>query len=123
MSSHPLNLLIRFLLEIVALVSGGVWGWKQSDGGWPRFALAIGIPMVLAALWGTFAVPDDPSRSGAAPIVTPGIIRLLLELMIFTFSIWSLYDLGLSKASLTFMLVVIVHYIISYDRVLWLISQ
>lgn len=122
MSAHPLNLLIRFLLEIMALASVGLWGWKQSDG-WLQWLLAIGIPLVLAALWGTFAVVDDPSRSGAAPVVTPGIIRLMLELMIFAFSIWCLYDLDLSKASLSLMILVIVHYIISYDRVMWLIWQ
>lgn len=122
MGSHPINLTIRFLLEILALVSVGIWGWKQSDG-WLRYVLAIGIPIILAIIWGTFAVPNDPSRSGSAPIVTPGVIRLIIEFFIFTFATWSLYDMGLNKTSLAFGVIVVLHCIISYDRIIWLLSQ
>jgi hypothetical protein len=122
MGSHPINLTIRFLLEMSALVSAGLWGWKQSDG-WLRFVLAIGIPIILAAFWGTFAVPNDPSRSGSAPIVTPGIIRFVIEIGIFAFATWSLYDMGLNKISLTIGIIVVLHYVISYDRIIWLMSH
>ncbi len=122
MGSHPINLIIRFLLEITALISVGMWGWKQSDG-WLRFVLTIGIPVFLAAIWGTFAVPDDPSRSGNAPIVTPGLIRLAIELGFFAFATWSLYDMGSIKVSLAFGIIVILHYVVSYDRIIWLLSH
>ena len=122
MGSHPLNLVIRFLLEVVVLVAAGMWGWKQSDGGL-RFVLAIGLPILLAALWGTFAVPDDPSRSGAAPIITPGVIRLIMELAIFAFASWAFYDMGLNKISLTLGVIVVLHYAFSYDRIMWLLSH
>ena len=67
MGSNPLNLLIRFLLELTALIALGFWGWRNGEGAF-RYALAIIIPVIIAADWGTFAVPDDPSRSGSAPI-------------------------------------------------------
>lgn len=122
MGSHPINLIIRFLLEISALGSAGVWGWKQSEG-WIRFVLAIGIPIILASIWGLFAVPNDPSRSGKAPIITHGVIRFAIELVFFAFATWSLYDIGLNKVSLAFGIIVVLHYIISYDRVIWLMSH
>ncbi len=122
MGSHPINLALRFILELAALASIGYWGWKQSDG-WFRIVLAIGIPLILAAIWGTFAVPDDPSRSGEAPIITPGIIRLIIELCFFAFATWTVYDLGLNKICVVFAIIVTVHYIISYDRIVWLMSQ
>lgn len=122
MGSHPINLVIRFLLELSALIASGIWGWKQSDG-WTQYVLALGIPLILAAIWGIFAVPDDPSRSGAAPIVTPGIVRLLIELGFFAFGAWSLHDIGFTKLSLTFGIVVILHYVFSIDRIKWLISH
>ncbi|MEX2589653.1 MAG: YrdB family protein, partial [Chitinophagales bacterium] len=100
----------------------GMWGWRQSEG-WLRYALAIGIPLVLALIWGMFAVPNDSSRSGAAPIVTPGLVRLLIELCFFALASWSLYDMGMTKVGLAFGLIVILHYTISYDRILWLLSQ
>ena len=122
MGSHPINLIIRFLLEIIALMSVGMWGWKQSDG-WLGFVLAIGIPIILAAIWGTFAVPNDPSRSGSAPIVTPGVIRFAIELGFFALATWSLYNMGFNKVSLVFGIIVVLHYLISYDRIIWLLSQ
>ena len=122
MGSHPINLAFRFLLEITALLSVGLWGWRQQDG-WLRYLLAIMIPVILAAIWGTFTVPDDPSRSGSAPIVTPGLTRLILELAIFAVAVWSLYHMNYGKAGLIFAILVILHYIASYDRIIWLLSK
>ena len=122
MGSHPINLAIRFLLELSALLTMGVWGWRQSEG-WFRFVLALGIPIIVAVVWGTFAVPNDPSRSGAAPIAVPGILRLAIELVVFALAIWALYDLGYTRLSWILGIIVAIHYITSYDRVLWLIAQ
>lgn len=122
MGSHPINLAIRFLLELAALISSGIWGWNQSND-WPRFLMAIGIPIILAAIWGTFAVPNDPSRSGKAPIVTRGIVRLAIELVIFSIATWALDDMGFVKLSLIFGILVLLHYMVSYDRIKWLLSQ
>jgi hypothetical protein len=56
MGSHPINLAIRFLLELVALLAMGIWDWQQREG-WLRLVLAVGIPLTAALLWGIFAVP------------------------------------------------------------------
>ena len=122
MGSHPINLTLRFLLELAALIAFGFWGWKQTDG-WFRYVLALGIPIVLAAAWGIFAVPNDPSRSGAAPIVTPGVVRLLLELAFFAFATWCLKEIELTKTSVIYGVIVIIHYIVSYDRIGWLLTR
>jgi len=106
----------------MALFIMGLWGWKQSQG-LTAFLLALTLPILFAVIWGVFAVPDDPSRSGKAPIVTPGIIRLLIELGFFIFSAWGLYDMGYTLMSLAFAISVGLHYIMSYDRVKWLLSQ
>jgi hypothetical protein len=99
-----------------------MWGWNQGTG-WLRFVLAIGIPIILAAVWGTFAVPNDPSRSGTAPIVTPGVIRLTIELGIFALATWALFDIELTKLSLALGVIVVLHYALSYDRIRWLLSH
>ena len=122
MGTHPVNLVLRFILEVVALISFSIWGWKQFDG-WLRFVLAFGIPIILAIMWAIFAVPKDPSRSGDAPIVISGILRLLLELAFFAFAVWCLQDLGLIKSSLIYGLVILIHYTISYDRIQWLLRH
>ncbi len=122
MGSHPINLAIRFLLEIAALLAVAVWGWQQSNG-WLKFVLALGIPIILAIVWGTFAVPNDPSRSGAAPVAVPGILRLVIELAIFALAVWSLYDMGYINLSWILGIIVALHYITSYDRIRWLVAQ
>jgi len=122
MGSHPLNLALRLLLEIAALVAIGYWGFAQHSGIW-RFLIGIGGPVIAAAIWGTFAVPDDPSRSGKAPVPVPGVLRLIIELSLFGFAVWALYDAGSSMLALIMASITVIHYALSYDRVAWLLRQ
>jgi hypothetical protein len=120
--SHPLNLALRFLLEIAALVAIGYWGFSR-HAGILRYIIGIGGPLLAALLWGTFAVPDDPSRSGKAPVPVPGILRLVLELALFGFAAWALDDAGSSLLALILAIITLIHYALSYDRVAWLVRQ
>jgi hypothetical protein len=120
MGTHPLNLTLRFLLELTILFAYGNWGWNQGSD-WRRYALAIILPFVAAAVWGIFAVPDDPSRSGKAPLPVPGIVRLLLELGIFVLAVWAMLNSGLFWTGLIFALLALIHYLLSYDRIIWLL--
>lgn len=120
MAYHPLNLAVRFLLEIGALVAIGYWGFDQHSGIW-RFLLGLGLPLVAAAAWGVFAVPGDRSRSGSAPVPVPGWVRLFLELAFFGLAAWALYDTGRPLLALILAGVTAVHYAVSYDRVAWLL--
>jgi len=122
MGPHPLNLAVRFLLELSALYALGLWGWRHGDGGW-RFVIAAAMPLIAAALWGTFAVPGDPSRSGSAPVPVAGLLRLALEIGFFASATWALYDLGHAVLTAVFGAAVVIHYLLSYDRVSWLISR
>jgi hypothetical protein len=122
MGTYPLNLTLRFLLELAALGAAGAWAWRLGDG-WVRYALAIGIPLLMAVVWGTFAVPDDPSRSGAAPVAVPGMVRLAIELAFFAFATWSLQQCGHTRAAWAMGILVVFHYLISYDRLQWLMAH
>ncbi len=122
MGSHPINLALRFGLEVAALAALGLWGWRQGEG-WLRFLLGLGIPLLAAVVWGVFAVPDDPSRSGSAPVAVPGLVRLLWELAFFAFAVWALFELGATGLSWALGLITAVHYLVSYDRVGWLLRQ
>jgi hypothetical protein len=123
MGANPLNLAIRFLLELAALTAIGIWGWQYGNETWHRFILALGLPIIAAAIWGIFNVPNDPSRSGNAPIVVPGFIRLIIELLFFAVATWAFYDLGYMKLSFSYGVVVVVHYLVSYDRIMWLLRN
>ncbi len=119
LSAHPVNLGLRFALEMAALLALGLWGWQHSED-WTRFLLAFGIPLVAAIAWATFRVPNDP---GPAPVAVPGIVRLILELALFASATWALYDAQGAAWSAVFCVAVIAHYIASYDRVLQLMRK
>ncbi len=122
MGKHPLNLALRFLLELAAIFTFGLWGFNAAEGT-SGILFAILLPLAFALLWGIFAVPNDPSRSGKTVIATPGIIRLFLELSLFTAASWMMSDLDYPKVWWIYWGIVLIHYIISYDRVLWLLKQ
>lgn len=122
MSNNPINLAARFILEMGALFSLGYWGWSIETGVL-RFVLAFLIPALAAAMWGLFRVPGDASHSGDAPIRVPGFIRLMIEALLFSSATWAFYNLGHVQVALIFGLVVIVHYLLSWDRILWLLRS
>lgn len=121
MSQNPINLTLRFLLEIFALVALGAWGRAKYQGAL-GIVLMILIPLLAAAAWGTFNVKGDPSRSGKAPVPVPGIVRLALELVFFISAAWALFSLNPTYGGI-FGLLVLGHYVFSYDRIIWLLER
>jgi hypothetical protein len=122
MSQNPINLAVRFLLELTALYAFGLWGWTQHTGVL-RYLLTIGLPLLAATLWGTFRVPADSSANGKAPVPVAGWLRLLLEVIFFTFAAWCLFDAGAIVAAYVFSGISLIHYLVSYDRILWLLRE
>ena len=122
MGSNPINLGFRFILEMTALVIYGYWGWHASTGPL-RYIFALGLPLAAAALWGTFRVPDDSSSSGKALVPIPGVLRLLLELVIFSLAVYFLIISGDELMGWIFAGAVLLHYLLSFDRIIWMIKQ
>jgi hypothetical protein len=111
------QLAVRFLLELSSLAAIGWWAHR-----WGLLP-AIGAPLAVAALWGTFAVPDDPSRSGKAPVAVPGVVRLLLELAVFGGGAAALYALGQWIPFAVFAAAVLVHHAGTLPRLRWLLGR
>ena len=116
---NPLNGALRLALEVAALAGLGVRGWTWSDG-WLRYVLVIGMPVLAATAWGTFAVLNDPSRSGNAPVPVPGYVRLMLELTILGLGAWALGASWRPAAAYVMGAAIVLHYAIYWARVVWL---
>lgn len=119
MANHPINLALRFILELAALFAFGQWGWLRHTG-FSRFLWAAALPLAAAVVWGTFRVPGDP---GNAPVAVSGWVRLALELLFFGGAVWALAASKGAGWAAAFGAVVILHYLISYERIAWLIRQ
>ncbi len=119
---HPANLALRFLLELAALCGFGVLAWNSTHGIWRFVAVFLALAVAMS-LWGTFAVPNDPSRSGAAPVPVPGVVRLVLELVILLGGAAAFYLAGLNTAALLMAALTILHYALAGDRIRWLLQQ
>ncbi|MGX7874881.1 YrdB family protein [Mesorhizobium sp. ORM6] len=116
------NLTLRFLLELAALLGLGMAGWSFSSEWW-RWGLAVALPFIAAVLWGTFAVLNDPSRSGRAPVPVPGTVRLALELAILFSGAAGFHLADYSVMGIAVAVLVAISYALSLDRLRWLLRQ
>lgn len=119
MANNPINLALRFILEIIGLFALAYWGWTQHTGIF-RYLWTTGLPITAAAIWGIFRVPNDP---GKATVAVPGWLRLILEIAYFSTATWAFYAADQNTWGLIFAITVIIHYVFSYDRILWLLKQ
>lgn len=116
------NLALRLGLEIGALTGLGVAAWNQTEGA-VRWIAVVVAPLIGAALWGTFNVLDDPSRSGEAPVEVPGWARLAIELLVLGGG-WIAYAIaGYTAIGAAFAALTVLHYVVGRARVRWLLSQ
>lgn len=122
MGKHPLNLALRFILELATLSVFAIWGWNWYAD-WRRVLPAVFLPLFFAVLWGVFAVKNDPSRSGKTVVPTRGVMRLFLELVFFGLAALALFNLEWKTMGTVFALLLVFHYSISYDRIIWLLKH
>ena len=85
--------------------------------------MSFGLVLIVAILRGTFRVPGDPSSKGNAIIAVPGIVRFGLKIAIFGASVYLLYDSTQVLAATIFGILILLLYIIAYERILWLPKQ
>jgi hypothetical protein len=117
-----MNLAVRFILEMVALVALGYGGWHATAGA-ARYLLAVGLPLIAATLWGTFRTPNEPHHPVHATRPVPGWVRLLIEAIAFGGGAWGFFSTGATTTAWVFSAIVVVHYALSYDRVVWLLRH
>ena len=92
------NLALRFLLELCALAALAYWGFKTGANPVAKIGLAIGAPLLAAIVWATFVAPG-------ALVPLPGLLRLIVELVVFGSAAAALYSAG--RPTLAWILIVV----------------
>ncbi len=120
MLTHPANLLLRFVLEIAALIGIGQWAWQKYDG-LPRYLIGIGLPLLLYLAWGVFKTPGEPG-AGPKKVLVPisGRARLLFEITWFLFALWCMFIGGNLVLGGILIFTLLLQYFWSAERVVWL---
>lgn len=107
------NAVLRFLLELAGLYAQGYWGFATQENWALKLLFGLGIPLVMAALWGIFRVKYD----GGPPVVEVAPqLRLLLEAIFFGLAICLLYAAGLPTFALGLFVAAAINYGIDYRR-------
>ena len=121
-SKNPLNQILRFFLEIILVVSFGLLG-NAIAGGLLGFFFMFLFPILIMACWWAFVVPGDSSRSGEVIVKTSGIVRLGMELSLFSIASVGLIIVGHEKTAIILLVLTSIHYFTSVDRIAWLLKQ
>jgi hypothetical protein len=119
----PWLLHLRFGLEVGSLIALGAGARHVVGRGAPGWVAAVVAPLVAAVMWGTFAVPGDPSRSGKAPVPVPGSLRIALEMTVFFLAAASLGAVGWWQWFDPFIAAFVVHHVGTRARILWILRQ
>lgn len=107
------NAVLRFVLELAGLWAQGYWGFATQDNWALKLLLGLGIPFVMAALWGVFRVQQD----GGPPVIEVAPqLRLLLEVVFFGLAVGLLYAAGQEMWALIMLVVLVINYGIDWRR-------
>jgi hypothetical protein len=115
MSKNWLNQTIRLLLVIVGLYAIGSFGFTIGEGFAPYF-LGIVLPAICLVSWWVFRYPNDPRKNPVIPI--GGKLRIAMELVFFAAAIYAFQEIGHNDWSKYLLYGVLLHYVVSYDRLI-----
>ncbi len=121
MSQNPVNLAVRFALEVAAVIGLFRLGLGLTDG-FAALLVAVLVSSAALAAWGTFNVPGDRSRSGSVPVRVSGAVRLLIEIVVLGGGAIGWFLSGPVWFAWSYTIVLIMHYGLSFDRVGWLLG-
>lgn len=82
-----INLGLAFFLELAMLAAFAFWGFQTGKIPIMKFLLGIGIPLVVAVIWGIFMAPKSSMQ-------LQGAAYFAVKLMLFSMAAVALYATG-----------------------------
>lgn len=122
--AEPLPIrIVRALVEATAFAGLIWWGWTLGKSVPTRAALAIIVLTIPGLLWVYAGTPGDPARRMPPRLALAGPGRLLLEVTILGIAAFAVWTTVSRAASETFLTVAVVLYVVTWDRLLWLLRH
>ena len=100
-----LNLAVRFFLELCMYAAVGYWGFKTHSSWVLKILLGIGLPVLMAVLWGTFLAPKATRPLSGASFLT-------LELILFASGAFALFASGKPTLGWIYTIVLVINKIV-----------
>jgi hypothetical protein len=97
-----LNAGVAFLLELAMLAALSYWGFQGEKSVWIKWGLGIGIPVVVAIIWGIFLAPRSKQRLNL-------VGGTLLSLGLFCLAAIALYQTNHPTLAITLAVIAIVN--------------
>ncbi len=112
----PVNAAVRFGCEVAAVygIAAGVWVWTGS------VVATVVAPVVAMVVWGVFRVPGDP---GPAPVAVPGLVRVVIEALVFGVGIAGVWAANGPVPGIVFLVIVVIHYATTLRRLRHVLSS
>ena len=104
-----LNLSIRFLLELGMLASVAYWGFSTNSSWALKILFGIGLPILLAVIWGFFMAPRSAHRLSGIPFT-------IMDFVLLGSGAFALYASGQTTLAWIFAVVLVISEIL---RLVW----
>jgi Protein of unknown function (DUF2568) len=102
-----INLGVRFLLELCMLAAVAYWGFKTNSGWAMKIIFGIGLPILIAVLWGLFIAPR-------ATYPLSGVPRLALELLLLGSGAIALFASGRASLGWLYLAVLVINEVLLF---------
>ena len=101
------NLGVRFLLELGALVALAWWGFHVGDSTPADLILGLGLPLLAAAVWWLFVAPK-------ARFPVPLKVRAPIEMAIFLAAVLAFWGVGKTGLAVAFAIAAVISELLLY---------
>lgn len=102
-----INLALAFLLELALLAAFGYWGFQSGGSTLVKILLGIGLPLLVALIWGIFMAPNSARR-------LQGGAYLALKAVLFGLAVAALMAAGRTTLGVLFAVVVVINTILLF---------
>jgi Protein of unknown function (DUF2568) len=101
------NLGVRFLLELGALVALAWWGFHVGDSTLAALVLGLGLPLLATIVWALFVAPK-------ARLPVPLKVRAPIEVAIFLAAVLAFWGVGQTGLAIAFAVAAVISELLLY---------